>query len=182
MVSLAEHDYLTKWVRSALGLFGLTCETSCIAENFRGRKLSREFRGFVAIRESFLREIWGCVVLWRGTSEQSAKVFSLKSFPLYVPASISQTQKIYIYFLTQFNIRDLEIELKCVTSLLYGSNILHTHLNSLYNILCNVFTYLSTQTSRRKLCRVLVSVSPADQNAGFCFKQLKKRKCLIHDV
>ena len=41
-------------------------------ENFR------EFRGFVAIRESFLREIWGCVVLWRGTSEQSAKVFSTK--------------------------------------------------------------------------------------------------------
>ena len=44
--------------------------------NFRRRKLSREFRGFVAIRESFLREILGLGVLWRGKREQSAKVFS----------------------------------------------------------------------------------------------------------
>ena len=61
--------------------------------NFRRRKLSHEFRGFVAIRESFLREILGLGVLWRGKREQSAKVFSffhqfakvfsLDSFPLY---------------------------------------------------------------------------------------------------
>ena len=48
-----------------------------IAGNFRGRKL-RGFCGFVAIRESFLREIWGCGILWHGKSEQSAKVFSAK--------------------------------------------------------------------------------------------------------
>jgi len=43
-----------------------------IAENFC------EFRGFVAICQSFLREIWRRGVLWHGTSEQSAKVFSAK--------------------------------------------------------------------------------------------------------
>ena len=32
----------------------------------------------MAIRESFLHEIWGHGVLWRGTSEQSTKVFSTK--------------------------------------------------------------------------------------------------------
>ena len=45
-------------------------------ENFR------KFHGFVAIFENFLRNL-GCSILWRGKSEQSAKVFSLKSFPLY---------------------------------------------------------------------------------------------------
>ena len=43
---------------------------------------------FVAIRESFLHEIWGRGILWLDKSKQStkvfsAKVFSLKSFPLY---------------------------------------------------------------------------------------------------
>ena len=33
----------------------------------------------MAIRESFLREIWGCGVLWRGRNEQFAKVFSAKN-------------------------------------------------------------------------------------------------------
>ena len=47
-----------------------------IAENLRGRKFSR----FVAIRESFLCEIWGPGVLWRCKSEQSAKIFSAKSY------------------------------------------------------------------------------------------------------
>ena len=55
-----------------------------------------EFHGFVAICESFLRKFWGRGVLWHGTGEQSAqvfsakivfpqvaKVFSLESFPLY---------------------------------------------------------------------------------------------------
>ena len=48
-----------------------------IAGNFPGRKL-HEFRGFVVICESFLCEIWRRGVLWRGTSAQSAKVFSAK--------------------------------------------------------------------------------------------------------
>ena len=43
-----------------------------MGENFR------EFRSFVAIHESFLCKIWGCGVLWCGTSEQSVKVFSMK--------------------------------------------------------------------------------------------------------
>ena len=43
-----------------------------MGENFR------EFCGFVAIRESFLCEIWGRGVLWHSTSEQYAKVFSVK--------------------------------------------------------------------------------------------------------
>ena len=45
---------------------------------------------WLAIRESFLRKIWERGVLWHSKSEQSvnifhqfAKVFSLKSFPLY---------------------------------------------------------------------------------------------------
>ena len=42
-----------------------------------------EFRGFGAIRESFLCEIWGRGILWCGKSEQFAKIFSLESFPLY---------------------------------------------------------------------------------------------------
>ena len=63
-----------------------------IAENFQGRKLS----GFVAIRESFLREIWGVVSFSAAKASNSrkfspqksyfhqiAKVFSLESFPLY---------------------------------------------------------------------------------------------------
>ena len=45
------------------------CGVYHIAENFRGRKLSREFCGFVAIHESFLCKIWGHGVLWRGRSE-----------------------------------------------------------------------------------------------------------------
>ena len=49
----------------------------CIARNFRWRKF-REFRGFVAICESFLREIWEHGIRWHGKSEQSAKVFSAK--------------------------------------------------------------------------------------------------------
>ena len=49
-----------------------------IAGNFRGRKKFHEFRSFVAIREGFLRKIWGCGVLWHGMSEQSAKIFSMK--------------------------------------------------------------------------------------------------------
>ena len=63
-------------------------------ETFEGENF-RKFRGFVAIRKSFLCEIWGCGVLWwhfsakfggvasfggtiGSTSEQSAKVFSVK--------------------------------------------------------------------------------------------------------
>ena len=34
----------------------------------------------MAIRVSFLREIWRCGILWHGTSELSAKVFSVKSY------------------------------------------------------------------------------------------------------
>ena len=59
-------------------------------ETFEGENFC-EFRGFVAIRESFLRKIWGRGILWHNKSEQSAKVFSdiftkvfsLKSFLLY---------------------------------------------------------------------------------------------------
>ena len=43
---------------------------------FEGANFS-EFWGFVAIHESFLYKIWG-VVSFGGTSEQSAKVFSVK--------------------------------------------------------------------------------------------------------
>ena len=48
-----------------------------IAGNFQGRKLSR-ILWFVAIHKSFLHEIWGHGIHWRGKSEQSAKVFSAK--------------------------------------------------------------------------------------------------------
>ena len=56
-----------------------------------------KFCGFVAIRESFLWKIWKHGVLWQNKSEQSvnifhqfAKVFSLKSFPLYVQYIVSK--------------------------------------------------------------------------------------------
>ena len=39
----------------------------------------RKFCGFVAIGESYLREIWRCDILWHGKSEQSVKVFSAKA-------------------------------------------------------------------------------------------------------
>ena len=48
------------------------------AGNFRGRKKFHEFCSFVAVREGFLRKIWGCGVLWHGMSEQSTKIFSTK--------------------------------------------------------------------------------------------------------
>ena len=51
---------------------------------YRSGKLSREktceFRGFVAICKSFLCKIWGHGILWRGTSKQLVKVFSVKSY------------------------------------------------------------------------------------------------------
>ena len=40
--------------------------------NFRRKKNVCEFCGFVAIRKSFLHEIWGHGILWCGTNEQSA--------------------------------------------------------------------------------------------------------------
>ena len=46
-------------------------------KTFEGENF-HEFRGFVAIHESFLCEIWGCGILWCGKSEQSAKVFYVK--------------------------------------------------------------------------------------------------------
>ena len=67
----------------------------CIAGNFRGRNFC-QFRGFVAICESFLHEIWGHGILWCAKASnlrkfslqkmyfhQFAKVFSLESFSLY---------------------------------------------------------------------------------------------------
>ena len=42
-----------------------------------------EFHSFVAIRESFLSKVLGCGIFWHGKNEQSAKVFSFESFPLY---------------------------------------------------------------------------------------------------
>ena len=57
--------------------FIISTQKLCLAGNFWGRKLLWISR-FVAIRESFLREIWGRGVLWHGTSEQSTKVFSTK--------------------------------------------------------------------------------------------------------
>ena len=66
-----------------------------IAGNFWGRKLC-EFRSFVAIRESFLCEIWGMAFFGAAKASNSqkfihencifhqfAKIFSLESFPLY---------------------------------------------------------------------------------------------------
>ena len=41
-------------------------------ENFR------KFRSLVAICESFLRETWGCSILWHGKNKQSVKLFSVK--------------------------------------------------------------------------------------------------------
>ena len=43
-----------------------------------GEENFRKFWGFVAIRESFSREIRGRGILWRGNSKQSAKVFFVK--------------------------------------------------------------------------------------------------------
>ena len=59
---------------SQLYTTGISCMSYfkyLIAKNFRGRK-------FVAIRESFLREIWG-VASFGAAKEQSAKFFSLES-------------------------------------------------------------------------------------------------------
>ena len=64
-----------------------------IVGNFRGRKLL-QISHFVAIRESFLHEIWKYGILWCSKSEQSmlhenrtfhqlAKIFSPESFSLY---------------------------------------------------------------------------------------------------
>jgi len=41
-----------------------------IAETFEGENFCK-FHCFVAICESCFSEIWGCGVLWHGTSEQS---------------------------------------------------------------------------------------------------------------
>ena len=49
----------------------------CTVGTFEGENF-HEFRSFVAIRESFLREIWERGVLWHSKSEQSTKVFSAK--------------------------------------------------------------------------------------------------------
>ena len=46
-------------------------------ETFKGENL-HEFCGFVAIRETFLWEIWGRCILGHSKSEQSVKVFSAK--------------------------------------------------------------------------------------------------------
>ena len=51
----------------------------CIVGKFEGENF-HECRVFVAIRENFHCKIWGHDVLWHGTSEQSAKVFSAKVF------------------------------------------------------------------------------------------------------
>ena len=45
--------------------------------------LGSVLRCFVAIRESFLREIWGRGVLWHGKNEQSAKIFSTKIVAIF---------------------------------------------------------------------------------------------------
>ena len=57
----------------------------CIARNFKGENF-REFRSFVAIRESFLCKIWGHGLLWHSTSEQ----FSLRK------SYFSQTVKSFL--------------------------------------------------------------------------------------
>ena len=57
----------------------LTLVCVCIAENFRGRKLS-QISQFVAIRESFLRKIWSVVSF--GTAKVSnPRKFSPRKFP-----------------------------------------------------------------------------------------------------
>ena len=71
--------------------------------NYRIAKNFREFRSFVAIRESFLCEIWGVASFgvakasnpWKFSSQRSyfhqfAKVFSLESLPLYGNGSAPQ--------------------------------------------------------------------------------------------
>ena len=60
------------------------------AGTFEGEKF-REFCGFVAIRKTFLCKIWGRGILWRGKSEQSAKVFSLK-FVIYEIFSLESSR------------------------------------------------------------------------------------------
>ena len=65
-----KYDYnylsLTVWLKSLLYSGKLE------EENFH------KFRGFMAICQSFIREIWGRGVLWHGKNEQSVKVFSMK--------------------------------------------------------------------------------------------------------
>ena len=46
-------------------------------KTFKGENFC-EFRSFVAVHKSFLHKIWERGVLWRGTSEQSMKVFPAK--------------------------------------------------------------------------------------------------------
>ena len=62
-----------------------------IVGNFRGRKLSRISR-FYGYSQKFSPWNFGRGVIWHGTSEQSAKVFSLKSFPLYGMCSETLTK------------------------------------------------------------------------------------------
>ena len=50
----------------------------------------REFRGFGAICESFLREIWGRGVLWRGKSEQFARKYSPSKVSRYTVPHLSK--------------------------------------------------------------------------------------------
>ena len=54
-----------------------------IAENFRGKKLPRISR-FCGYTRKFSPWNLGCSIIWHCKSEQSVKVFSLESFPLYV--------------------------------------------------------------------------------------------------
>ena len=55
----------------------LRCYQVLYSRKLSREKNSREFQGFVAIRESFLCEIWGRII-FGSTSEQSGKVFSAK--------------------------------------------------------------------------------------------------------
>ena len=68
----------------------------------------RKFRGFVAIHESFLREIGGVASFGSDTIHESflhknlifcqfSKVFSLESFPLYGIQAVPKSQTHYLF-------------------------------------------------------------------------------------
>ena len=76
-----------------------------IAGNFWGRKFLWNCRSFVVIRESFLREIWGCGILWHGNPRK----FSLwKSFftnsQKFSPSKVSRYAviELWLFYWCQF--------------------------------------------------------------------------------
>ena len=86
-------------------------------ETFEGENL-RKSRGFVAIRESFLREIWG-MPLFGGTSEQSTKVFSAKilfstNLRKFSPTKVSHYQYMVVRWQALFIQQVKALQMQCL--------------------------------------------------------------------